>query len=264
MSVDYVVNLPCPVKDALPTATLVDLVKSRNAATAILARARAEGDQEPPSAITVGRVRQTPHGDTMANTTLEELLDETQQLQRYEHHCAGCPANAAHEAFGCYSSINYPILASGERWLMDRLPASLDGAAGRLLRDVVEDFDYDGGMVREMRKHGMFFEQRAPLRRAWRTGLLGRWTLTSDQLLQMMIGLGNLQAAHCALLALLLGVVSHDSPLDLLRDRAAWRRVFGAAHVDADMSKPQSEQWAAFLNALAIAAALDTQIIVDA
>jgi hypothetical protein len=263
MGVDYVVDLPCPVKSDLPTPKLVDLIKSRNTANIVLTLERERGNENPSLATEVGYLRQTPAGGTMENISIQGLLDQSAPLQDYEHYCIGCPANALSKPFGCYGSIAYPISGLAEQWLMDRLPGDLDSTAGQYLRASIADFGYDGGSVRDMRRHDMFFERRKPVQRTWRTGLLRRWTLTSDQLLQMMIGLGDIGAAHCGMLALFFGVVPHDTPRDLVRDRAAWRELVGQARAQVNAGEPQLDQWVSFLSALATAVALDVRLLID-
>lgn len=263
MGVDYVVDLSCPVKADLPTAALIGLVKSRNMAAIVLERSQQDDDPQPPSAIQVGRLHQTPHGDTIQNVSLQDLIDEGARLHGYEHYCIGCPANVLGEPFGCYGYLAYPIPAAAEEWLMARLPDALDSTAGRLLQAGIADFNYNGDTIRDMRRQGMFFDRGKAVERSWRTGLMRRWTLTSDQVLHMMIGLGNLQSAHCGLLVLFLGAVPHDTPADLLRDREAWRQTLRQVRLDVSEEDTSIHQWVSFVNALAIAAALGVQVLLD-
>lgn len=51
MGVDYVIDLDCAPKQALGTESIVELVKARSRADAVLAMARSGGDQRPPSQI---------------------------------------------------------------------------------------------------------------------------------------------------------------------------------------------------------------------
>jgi hypothetical protein len=264
VGVDYIVDLPCTPKSDLSLPTLIGLIKGRNQANAVLTLARREGDQSPPAAVEFGRSRQTSDRMTIETVSAGALLDQAAKLQPYEPSCAGCPANVLREPFGCYGSLAYPIPAGVERWLMDRLPQSLESTAGGLLQAGIEDFGYDGATIADMRRHrGLFFERAEPARRAWRTGFLRSWALSSNQLLEMMIGLGNLAPAHCAMLALFLGVVPHDSPAELIRDTVAWKQALARSHVLAHEGHPQVRSWISFLNALGTAAALNVQCLID-
>src|SRR5262249_36932214 len=104
-----------------------------------------------------------------------------------------------------------------------------------------------------------YFESRVPYGVRWQ-GDDGIIELSADQLFQMMFLVGHLAPAHCLMLALFTGVIPHDVPLaDLKDDRAG---VLANAHV-APEPDPEIEQIAAFLRTLAVAARLDTQILVD-
>jgi len=261
VGVDYVVDLSCAVKSDIRTDRLVGLIKGRSQANTVLELARRDGVQSSPAEIVFGRVRQLPGGTTYEDVSVQALLDEAAPPRDYEHYCAGCPANSRGEPFGCYGYLSYPISPAIEAWLLARLPESLNGVAGQLLRVAVRDFGYDGGRIRDMRRRGdTFFERNKPAQRTWRRGLT-RWTLTSDQLLQMLIGRGNLNPEHCALLALYLGVIPHDSPPEIVRDPIALRRAVADAHVDAGTEAP--EQWRSFLKALALAVALNVHLLID-
>jgi hypothetical protein len=206
-----------------------------------------------------------PDRMTTETVSASALLDQAAKLQPYEPYCAGCPANVLREPFGCYGALAYPISAAVERWLMDRLPQSLESRAGRLMRaGIIEDFGYDGATSADMRRQrGLFFERAEPVRRAWRTGFLRSWGHSSNQLLEMMIGLGNLAPAHCEMLALFLGVVPHDSPAELIRDNAAWKQALARSHVLPGEGPPQVRAWISFLNALGMAAVLTVGCLID-
>ena len=140
-------------------------------------------------------------------------------------------------------------------WLYD-----LTTAAGHFLRKAVADLSYDGGTLQGMRAAGIFFERREPSKRLWRMGL-HRWTLTSDQLLEMIIGLGALQPAHCGMLALFLGIVPHTSQWDCYE---VLRHALAGSGVDRQRADgPEVGPWEQFLNALRLAAVLDVTLLID-
>jgi hypothetical protein len=64
------------------------------------------------------------------------------------------------------------------------------------------------------------------------------------------------------MLALFLGVIPHTTSLHDLKDDAGRKRVLATAHVDRE-TDPEIDQMAAFLRMLAIAARLDTTILID-
>jgi hypothetical protein len=131
---------------------------------------------------------------------------------------------------------------------MSLLPNDLKSAAGHLLRSAVTDLKYTGGMFLAMRPKEMFFESRTPIKRKWGSWLSG-WALTSDQLLQMLFGLGNLQPSHCKMMSIILGLIqtgeaSQPQQQPTTNDRAA--------------------QLAHAVNALGLAGQLGVNLLVDA
>src|SRR5262249_9510008 len=159
------------------------------------------GDTRPPGEITFQRHIHTPDGQRdVEEVSVQSLLDEAKELDQHAVHCEGCKANVFREPFGCYGRISYPIRAATEEWLLSRLPADLDSPAGQLLRRAVTDFQYDGGPFLRMRPDDVFFERHQPVRRIWETAR-GAWEITSDQVLEMLFGVGNLQPAHCLMLS---------------------------------------------------------------
>jgi hypothetical protein len=248
MGIDYIVDLDCPAKQALTVEKMVALIKGQNQARTIIEVRRREGDQRPPEQLTFTRMVLRPEGPTKQEINVGTLLKQTQELQVHAHHCEGCKANLPGHPYGCYGSISYPISTRAEEWLMGLLPAKLESAAGHLLRSAVTDFKYTGGMFLNMRPQEMFFESRAPVRRKWGAWLSG-WTLTSDQLLQMLFGLGTLQPAHCKMMSIILGLIPTDE---------------SAAPPPPPSPNDQTQQVALAINAVGLAGQLGVNLLVDA
>jgi hypothetical protein len=246
VGIDYVVNLDCAPKKALTTQKIIALVKAKNQAETVIELLRRDGDQRPVEQLTFTHVVHRPEGPTEQEVSVGALLKQTKELDAHAHHCQACEANLFEQPYGCYGSISYPISAEAEKWLMSLLPKELKTAAGHMLRSAVTDFGYTGGMFLEMRPQEMFFESQTPVKRKWGSWLSG-WTLTSDQLLEMLFGLGDLQPAHCKMMCLILGMLQIDE--------------------DAEPLPPppeEAEQVAHALNAMARAAQLEVELLVDA
>jgi hypothetical protein len=64
-------------------------------------------------------------------------------------------------------------------------------------------------MFLTMRSQETFFERRMPIKRRWGSWFSG-WELTSDQLMQILFGLGNLQPSHCKMRSIILGLIRTD------------------------------------------------------
>jgi hypothetical protein len=248
VGIDYIVDLDCRPKQELSLEKLVALIKGQNQASVMIQIARRQGDQRPPEQLSFTRMVMRPEGAVEEKINVSTLLDQARALQPRAHHCQGCKANLLARPFGCYGSVSYPISAHAEEWLMSLLPKELDGPAGHLLRSAVTDLKYTGGMFLGMRPQEMFFESRTPIKRRWGSWFSG-WTLTSDQVLQMLFGLGNLQPSHCKMMSVILGMIqTGEAPHELPRPTP----------------NDQTEQLAHAINAVALAGQLGVSLLVDA
>jgi hypothetical protein len=261
MAIDYVLAMGCEPQKLLGVDRLVGLHRTRILARTALAHMRDDGDQRSPSEIEVQLTMRTPEGASSRGVTLQTLLDESAPLDEVAEHCATCPAGFARE-FACHRRIGYPIAERVEAWLMSRLPRTLDCTAGALLARGLGEFGWDGTPVAKLRSAGAtYFESRVPYGVRWQTDD-GAIEISSDQLFQMMFMVGNLAPTHCLMVALFCGVLPHDIDIVELRDTDGRTRALAASIVatepDADI-----EQLAAFLRTLAVAARLETSVLID-
>ena len=272
MGVDFVLERGCPVKDKLGTEGLVQLVKSRTRAKAILEMARSKGDKRAPSEITITLAVVTPDGMRENRpVSVQSMWDQAKPLDELAPHCKTCPANLRGPAFGCYGTINYPISARTEQWLMGLLPEDVETTAGVLLQSAIRDFKYDGAPVERLRSDPTFYESRTPARRTWKgKGLFGRlsggYTVTSSQLLQMMFNVGPMQPSHCSMVGLFLGLVPHGSPGEVVTDASAYVKAAGdmATRVKAPPDDAGAGNFLHLFSALVGAVALNVPVLVDA
>jgi hypothetical protein len=209
VGIDYVVDLDCPPKQALSTERIVALLKGQKQAEVIIEMSRRRGDQRPPEELSFTKMVRRPEGTVEEEINVGTLLSQVRELDPQAHHCQGCKANLPGIPFGCCGNISYPISARSEEWLMSLLPGDLKSPAGHLLRSPVTDLKYTGGMFLSMRPQETFFERRTPIKRRWGSWFSG-WVLTSDQLLEMLFGLGNLQPSHCKMMSIILGLIRTD------------------------------------------------------
>jgi hypothetical protein len=248
VGIDYVVDLDCPPKKALSVERIVALLKGQHQAAAIIEMARRSSDQRPPEQLSFTRMVMRPEGPAEEKINVGTLLNQARGLHPHAHHCQGCRANLLARPFGCYGSVSYPISVHSEEWLMSLLPKDLNSPAGHLLRSAVTDLKYTGGMFLTMRPQEMFFESRTPIKRKWGSWFSG-WTLTSDQLLQILFGLGNLQPSHCKMMSIILGLIQTDETSQPLPQPTP---------------NDQTEQFANAINAVALAGQLGVNLLVDA
>lgn len=262
MGIDYVIDLACTPKRHLGVEALVELVKARSRADTVLAMMRDQGDERPPSEISFEVVLQTPDGSKSQTVSVQELLDRASALEPERPHCAGCPCNGDSPGFGCYKSIPYPIPEEAEGWLLGLLPDDLETTAGQLLVRAIADFEWDGAHAAEMRADGdTFFESHEAMAVSWGEGDK-TIEVDSNQLFHMLFHVGHLGSTHAFMVCLFFGVVPHDLDVEALGDQA--RRA--SAMVTAAVPQPPSEAcgpFATFLHALATAARLDVDVLID-
>ena len=146
--------------------------------------------------------------------------------------------------------------------MMQRLPQELGCTAGALLVRGLGEFGWNGEPTAKLRASGTtYFESRAPYGVRWQSDD-GAIEISSDQLFQMMFMVGNLAPTHCMMLALFFGVIPHDISLHDLKDSTGRTKALDAANLppepDAD-----TEQLAAFLRTLAVAARLEVSVLID-
>jgi hypothetical protein len=263
MAIDYVLDLSCPVKQAVPTPKLVGLVKTKNQAAAILHMARGKADTRAPSEIRITRRVQTPQGIQDRSITIQEMLDAASELTPLENHCNSCRANVLRRPFGCYGSIAYPIKATTEEWIMSLLPEALSCTAGRLMVSAIKDFQYNGQPIANMRQQQSLFESRKHVKRQW-----GSWasktTITSDQIFQIMFCMRLMDPSHCMMIALFLGLLPHAIDLQELGDTESLNRLLTVARIQAPRPERQLEEVVLFLRAVTLAPVLDARLLTDA
>lgn len=262
MGIDYVLDLACTPKQQLGVDVLVELVKSKTRADAVLEMVRKDGDGRTPDQIQFEVVLQTPDGTKSETVSVQTLIDQAVPLEPLRAHCAGCPANGDSPGFGCYRSIPYPIPEEAEAWLLGLLPDDIESTAGQLLVRAVDDFDWDGEHAAGMREQDdTFFESSQALAVSWGEGEHAI-EIDSNQIFHMLFHVGHLGATHAFMVCLFFGVVPHDLEVSALGDPAARARSLRTATVPQPPSEA-CEPLAAFLHALATAARLDVDVLID-
>jgi hypothetical protein len=262
MAIEYMIGRGCPPKEKLGVEKLAACIRAKGQGEQLLALARETGDQRSASEMTVQSVTVRPDGERASSeVSVQSMIDLGRQLEPLTRHCQGCPACSNPGPFGCYGVINYPIPRAAEKWLMALLPDDLGCTAGAFLTAAVEDFEYDGGPLLEMRQGGdRFFSTSEPVLCSWGD----EFELTSDQLLQMVFFVGALQPSHAFMLSLFLGLIPHELDLEALRDEDARRQAIAAAKVPDGDGSAEVEALRSFLRGMALAARLDAPLLVDA
>ncbi len=211
MGADYVTHFACEQKlvygngDALAgTKAMMTMVKARTAARMI----EQNLNEQDPSVHRVSWLRSNLRSGEQheEQTSLVELLAQAATLNTHANSCAGCPANFASTAQGCYNAIPYPITAVIEKWVVDRLqPANTLG--GVLLTQTLSDF---GKQLGAMRSAGMF-ELSRPAEKIVQKRFLRSTLRTGDEIFTAIFALGGKSGAigpdSCALLLFWVGAL---------------------------------------------------------
>jgi hypothetical protein len=217
MGVDYIIHYDCEPKRALSLEGLVERLKGRDRAEAVIRFYRDQGDQRSPANMGFEMVRRSADGTEETEIIrVKDLLDAAEDLKPWERYCAGCPANRSGGAFGCVGAINYPISAQGERWLLAQLPGSDHPLPHMLLQKAIREMGYHGTSAAELRsREGVFFENTQPLVQD-----LGSIVVSGDQVFELLFLAGAILPAHGSMLLQFFGGISRDLDADQIMQLA--------------------------------------------
>ena len=214
MAIDYVIDLACAPKAALSTEGILQRLKGRARAEAIIQLFRDEGDNRPVSEIGFEFTRTAADGSEETGVAMvQHLLDDAEALDPLAHHCVGCPANGGGsggsgtdgEPYGCFGFIQYPLSVRAEAWLINRLPGPEEPLVWLLLRQGIDQLGYDGKSVEPLREDNTYFEERRVLGRDF-----VEFKVTSNQVFEMLFLLGHVQPSHAGVLLLFFNAISRD------------------------------------------------------
>ncbi len=213
MGIDYDIGLDCVPKQSLSPRLILERLKARDRATAIIKLYRDHGDQRSPAEMGFEMVRRAPDGGEEKQVVIvQDLLDAAATLDSLAHHCLDCPANRLGQPFGCYGSLNYPISRAAEIWLLKQLPDMDEPLPFLLLNQSMKEFGLTGASIHDkgMRERpGVFFETRERFARN-----LEDTQITTDQIFEMLFMVGDIQPPYGAMLLLFFGAVPRDMDAD--------------------------------------------------
>lgn len=207
MAIDYAIELPCPPREALATEGIFDRLKHRERAAAVIRMYREAGDDRPPSEMGFDFTLSTSQGEEETELIIvQDALDYANELDAHAYHCRDCPANRTQMPYGCAGFIQYPISGRAEAWLLNQMPLPHEAPlVWLLLKQGVEQFVYDGQSVHSLRGNAVYFEDRVASLRG-----LGEFTMTADQVFEMVFGVGDIQPNHAGLLLLFFHGIRRD------------------------------------------------------
>jgi hypothetical protein len=264
MAVDYIIDYQCIPKQKLGAGGILERLKGRARAEAVIAVYREQGDTRPASEIGFEFTRSTPEGEQETKVFVaQDILDAAEDLTPLEDFCYGCPANNTGQAFGCMAQIEYPLSEQGERWLLSRLPDNREPLTWLLLQKTMARVGQHSEAVQTMRATGRLFEAATPpIRR------IEEFQASGDQLFEMLFLTGHIRPSYAAMLLVFLGAIHRDLDADeLMRlsdspEDALTRYPFLLGRDPAD--DRTLTQIKRFLRALWLAWGLNTRMLLDA
>lgn len=273
MAIDYIIEYDCVPKQTLTASGILERIKEKERAEAVIQWFRAAGDDRSPSEMGFEFSRSTPdeQGEKQV-VVVQDLLDHVADLDPLEHHCNGCPANRSGKPFGCMGFIHYPITARAEAWMLDRLPVPDEPLVWLLLKQGIQEFGYDGSSVKVLRdvdansEEGTrtYFELPvSPQRR------LGEIRVSGDQMLEMVFGVGErIIPNHAGILLLFFHAINRELEADDIRKIStaeAFTREKGIFLMSADPEDDDTvHEFLAFFHAMFLAWKLNVPLFVDA
>lgn len=220
MGIETIITYPCIPKNILTVTGILERLKTRDRAEAVIRLYREQGDQRPLEEIGFEVTQRAADGSSETQTIIAaEALVQAQELDSVAPHCVGCPANRINQPFGCISSINFPFSEVAEIWLLGRLPA-VDDPLLHILRRGMVHYGYDGASIRTLRdQEGVYFASHDTLARPYLHDEGEDFILTSDQLFEMMFLVGPIHPGHAALLLLIFNIIPRHN---LNPDKLFW------------------------------------------
>lgn len=211
MAIDYVVDYKCYPKQELGTEGILERIKGRARAEAVIKLFRDNGDNRPVHEIGFELERVTASGENETKVVMvQNMIDQADELLPYQHYCDGCPANISGQAFGCIGQIEYPISGRAELWMLNQLPVPIETLPWMLLRQGIREFKAAGEAVNSMRAEGQpFFQEKGVLVRQ-----LGEMIINTNQLFEMLFLLGHIKPSYGATLLMFFNIIRRDMSAD--------------------------------------------------
>lgn len=212
MAVDYIIDYQCIPKQKLGAGGILERIKGRARAEAVIATYREQGDTRPASEIGFEFTQSTPEGDQETKLLIaQDILDAAEDLTPLEDFCYGCAANNTGQPFGCMAQIEYPLSEQGENWLLSRLPDNQEPLTWLLLQKTMAHVGKHSATIQAMRASGRLFAATTPpIRR------IEEFKASGDQLFEMLFLTGHIRPSYAAMLLVFLGAIHRDLDPDEL------------------------------------------------
>ncbi len=212
MAITYLIDLDCPVKQAVRPAKMLRLLYQRERANEAVNKARRKDASVKPEQVKLRVPVAVKSGKPqLADTTAGEVLSRFSELEALSHHCRECPSRALPMAFGCRGEIEFPVSLRAEAWLMGLVHGAAGDPVPRMLLNYMASNGIVGNRVAEMRRTpGIFFESKKALTRRYETGE----KLSINQLFELLFLTEKISSGHARFLLGLFELYEGNLPLD--------------------------------------------------
>lgn len=207
MGVDFVISQGCLPKEQFTTPGLLQRVKAAERAKVIRELYAQEKEHRPADQMGFEMIYRTADGEQATTLIkLDELDALADELTGWDSHCQHCPANRGRGAFGCIGTVNYPISAQAEVWMLSRLP-NISEPIPYLLLQQGPQMGNTGARAEDLRDQhpGVFFESASPLKRQY-----DEMDVTGEQLFELLFLLGAVQPKRAVMILLFMGAIRRD------------------------------------------------------
>jgi hypothetical protein len=235
MAITYLIDLDCPVKQAVRPVKMLRLLYQRERANEAFNRARKKDPSVRPEAVKVRVPVAVKSGPPqIAETTAAEILGRFAELDALSQHCRECPARALPTAFGCRGEIEFPISLRAEAWLMGLVHGESGDPVPRMLLNYLASNGIVGNRVAEMRRTPeVFFESKKALTRRYDSGE----KLSINQIFELLFMTEKISAGHARFLLGMFELYEGNLPNDGRVEDFSNLRVFEKREAGAVVSR---------------------------
>ncbi|HJZ86942.1 MAG TPA: hypothetical protein VKN99_17340 [Polyangia bacterium] len=145
-------------------------------------------------------------------------LAEGVRLQPERTGACGACAIADVEGPGCIGVVSTPLPAAAERWLVEQLPDALETISGEVIKQALSS-GFSGQRARPLRAAGKL-EARSAFERSWGS-FFRRFTVSSDQILEQMFCVGEVEPPQALAVLVELGALAVDGRVPRELDEGA-------------------------------------------
>jgi hypothetical protein len=218
MGLDIITQKHCEIKEKVPQEQLLEQIKSRNRAFAVIDMVVQSGKSEDEALETeFTQTLQTLDGIKNEKVKVKKLLQNTAHLVSLSSGCRNCILSK-NKDFGCIGYISYPISSLCEDWLASMAEeANKKGVPYSTTIVFIKEQNITGSRIKQMRAQGQtFFESSSQKKILLSKSLFKKDVINTDQLLEVTFLQGIMQTTHMNYLLMLYGgiVSSHEKPVD--------------------------------------------------